>query len=890
MSHDELPQALPARRRPAHAPLAVSTVGSSKTHPDALRRLVDPEWVLFQIFLLVPSLACALWGDSARAGFLARLALYIGFLKWLGWVVLTRPTPRPQSFLMFPLEMLVGLTLSVLWFYLRNVFGWLVPGSYSLVELGVAAWLVTISQVSGAIAVYGRSMRRQALHWPTLGRAVLIRGSVYLPFVLTLTLTLWSVSKEVFVPSQDGWFHSFIARVYLNDGIFYRHFNGDNAIFYTSGFGAINAVTAAVSGLTVVQANNLQHILWIVTGVWLVTATVAVLAQRLLAPLHFLPPLFLSAYPVHNLPPDLYWTHTPQQTASALLVAIPLLSLLLPVAGRMAFYLALALQAMLSLTVLALSPVCAFFLPVACGTALLVNSYRGRRSLREGLIKLCAVQAAFMLLAAMLVLPVDRFYSTVLLNPAAASYMKSSQFGGDGSTGGQVLAFSARRGLEAAAAVDVMAFIRQGPEDATKMLPGRFLPWLALALAVAACWFAARQQRTTVPAARHLAITAAVSLICWLGIKYWASFVSAGITSTSLDAHLLQVYVIFLARRLELWLLLVAVLTAAVGLHVAPRRGGERAAVAGILGSASVTLLIWWLPFTATHLDPRVNHLVPRNIGFAGRITYDDIELTRWMERNLSRGRGTIGITAMPFKLRDAKLLFPIGASQAPSLYGKQYNFCFQVFDPARHYGFDDYTEHIVNYFDADWCLKNDIRYFHVPLGDVYPNHGLARAREVGLLEPVRTVSSSGVYAVRSLPWKPLVVPGPARHESSHQVSWQPDGSGIAQGHDAQVVFEVHEPAFVHAIRFKYTLTNPTHSPAAAQLFWRNGDQVFVEHERTARLRLEAAPTEQTLTILVHDTLDSFRFDPDDKACTFRIREIELLVRPPERSVQPSGG
>ena len=65
-----------------------------------------------------------------------------------------------------------------------------------------------------------------------------------------------------------------------------------------------------------------------------------------------------------------------------------------------------------------------------------------------------------------------------------------------------------------------------------------------------------------------------------------------------------------------------------------------------------------------------------------------------------------------------------------------------------------------------------------------------------------------------------------------------------------------------------------------AQLFWKRADQPFVEHERTARLRLEPNTEEETLTILVHDTLDQFRFDPDIMPGTFRIREMELLIKP----------
>lgn len=857
----------------------------SRTTDDVLRHVVDPEWLLFIACLLVPALVCALGGDSDRSIFFARLALYIGFLKWLGWLILTRPAPDHRSFLKFPQEIFVGLSFPLLWFYLRNVFAVLVPGSYSLIELGVLAWLAAGLQVAGGLAVHVGAIRQRSLSWRETGRALAVRICVCLPFALTLMLTLWSVAKEIFVPSQDGWFHSFIARVFLNDGLFYAHFNGNHPIFYTSGFGAINAITAAISGLTVVQAQNLQHVLMIVTGVWLLSSTVSLLARRVLLPLYLLPTFILSAYPLHNLPPDVYWTHTPQQTATAFLLAIPLVSLAIPISSRITFYSALALQSLLSLAVLALSPVCAFFLPGACLVALFVNCARGRALFRERVLKLCASQAAFILLASVLVLGSDRYYSTVLLNPSGASYMRSEQYGGDGSHGShQLLGFSLRRALTAV--VEPMVLIPDRAEDPPEKLPGRFLPWLAVALGIASCGFAVGRRQHTTPAFRHLAITAGVSLVLWLAMKYWATFFSAGITSTTLDALLLQSYLIFMARRLELWLLLLVMLASATCLYLVPGAGRERLLARTVAGGAVVMLGVWWLPLAASHLDPRVSHLIPRNIGVAGRITRDDIELTRWIDKNLPPGEGLIGLTSMPFKLAESKLLFPIDAGQTLSLYGEHYNFCFQVFDPSRPYGFDDYTERVLYYFDAQWCVNNGIRYFHVPRADIYPNHGLARAAQIGLLEPVRTVSSSVLYAVRPLPWTPVLVPGPKIHETSHEIAWQANGGGIAQGHDPQIVFKLDAPQFVHAIRFKYTLSNQQ-AVALAQLFWKNRGQEFVESERTARLRLEVTPGEQTLTVLVHDTIESFRFDPDIRPCTFRIRDIELLVKP---SATPNRG
>jgi hypothetical protein len=266
------------------------------------------------------------------------------------------------------------------------------------------------------------------------------------------------------------------------------------------------------------------------------------------------------------------------------------------------------------------------------------------------------------------------------------------------------------------------------------------------------------------------------------------------------------------------------------------------------------------------------------------RITPDDIELAAWIEHNLPPDKGLIALDSLRLQSGPTKLLFPIAASEALSLYGKGYNFTFQVYDPGRAYSYDEYTQHVVNFLDADWCLKNNIRYFHLPKQDLSPNHGLSRALEIGLLQPVRTVSSSGVYEVRPLPWTPRLLSIPTTPDSSYQVRWLADGSGIVEGGDPQLVFTLKKPEFVHAIRFKYTHTNSAGVPALAQLFWRRVGQTFVEHERTARLSLEPTTEEETLTILVHDTLDQFRFDPDAIPGTFRIREMELLIKPTDTS------
>jgi hypothetical protein len=846
---------------------------------DRLGRLqtwIDPEWFLFVGTLLLPSLFCLMLADRGRAVFFARLALHLGTLKWLGWTVLTRPSSRERRDLVFPAELVVGLALAVAWFYVRNVLS-IVPRSYSLMELRLLAWLIAIFQLTGIAMARSPRATSDAVTRRTHRRALLYRTGLYAVFTLTLSVTLWSVAHEVFVPSQDGWFHSFIARVYLEDGLFYRHFNGGSTIFYPSGFGAINATTAAISGLTVVQAQNLQHILLTVVGLYLVTTLTALLANRSLMPVHFVPPVFLSLYPVHNLPPDVFSTHTPQQAASPLLIAIPLLSLLLPVTRRRALYVGVAVQAFLSMLVAALNPTCAIFLPLAFPAALVLTSYRARNARGEGVLTVASIYAGLALAAAVLVLGADRYYSTLLLDPSHGSYMSGSDYGGDTSSKQpRRFSWAVNKGVAALATTQPMKLLADWPGDEPDEIPWRRLPLVAVALSAMALGLAVRRVSE---ATRTLASLAVGFVVCSTLLKYMVSFLLSAISNPDPDVQLLRTYLQYLPPRLELWLLFTAIITGAVSVHVSARTRSDRLLARTLLGTILVTLVVWWLPYVRLRFDPRRNQLVARNVGFSGRITTDDIGLVSWIERNTDPGQGPIGLASVPFKIGNTKVLLPIGSSQALSLYGKGYNFTFQLFDPSRRYSFDDYTAHVVNYFDANWCLNNNVRFFYLP-NDVYPNHGLKRAREVGLLLPVRTVSSSGLYAVMPLSWTPVLLSIPATPATSNQVNWQPDGSGVMTGIDPQVVYALDTPRFVHAVRFKYKFDNAAHAAAAAQFFWKRRGQEFVENERMASLRLEPGSNEETLTILVHDTLDQFRFDPDAKAGTFRIRDVELLVKP----------
>ena len=152
------------------------------------------------------------------------------------------------------------------------------------------------------------------------------------------------------------------ARVYRNEGLFFRlcpHINGGWPIAYPSGFGAMNAITVALSPLNVVQAVNMQHILLLVTSFFLVTGTIAFLSGRTLWLLHSMLLPLLALFPLHGLYPYLNYEGTGRQVAPALLIALCLLPVLSATTRRLPFVLLLAVEALLAVLTVALNPACA---------------------------------------------------------------------------------------------------------------------------------------------------------------------------------------------------------------------------------------------------------------------------------------------------------------------------------------------------------------------------------------------------------------------------------------------------------------------------------------------------------------------------------------------------
>ena len=223
-------------------------------------------------FSLGPAALCLMLYEPRKAAFFAGVAIYLGTLKWLGRAALGPWHLQSHRYLLFSVEIFGGIAVACTWFYVRNLAGWIWPASYTLRELAWLAPLVAGMQLIGGFAIWSRH-RFQTTPISLLG--LLHRAAVYMPFWFMVTVALWEISASLNVQASDAITHAFQARVYVQKGVFFNHLNGDRPFNYPSAFAAINAVTASIAPLSVVQAINLQHVLLTVLALFLISGGTA---------------------------------------------------------------------------------------------------------------------------------------------------------------------------------------------------------------------------------------------------------------------------------------------------------------------------------------------------------------------------------------------------------------------------------------------------------------------------------------------------------------------------------------------------------------------------------------------------------------------------------------
>ncbi len=109
-------------------------------------------------------------------------------------------------------------------------------------------------------------------------------------------------------------------------------------------------------------------------------------------------------------------------------------------------------------------------------------------------------------------------------------------------------------------------------------------------------------------------------------------------------------------------------------------------------------------------------------------------------------------------------------------------------------------------------------------------------------------------------------------------MTWQ-NGVGEGYGHDPYLIYELERPTLVYGIRLRFTATNAEGAPNRFQFFWKNGAQIFSEHERSVRYDVPSG-REKTMVLWIDSDISHFRIDPNNGPCRIEIHEITLLQEP----------
>ena len=268
----------------------------------------------------------------------------------------------------------------------------------------------------------------------------------------------------------------------------------------------------------------------------------------------------------------------------------------------------------------------------------------------------------------------------------------------------------------------------------------------------------------------------------WFGLKYLMTFALSSLSRTHYDLMMLAVYMHYLLLRCELLLLFAFLAAASARLFLAhyPLRTPRPV-------TAAAVAVCWLLPALGLAAGVEVSGFptIPTTDRF--EVSRDDLKLSAWLDDHVPPEKGTIGLAAFTFTVGphdEEHHLYPLGGGHALALYGRHYNFRF--FLPALEGdGGAAYQEHVSDGtglpetvagamgmmgspfapapllgaaallprrnrgFDANWCLRNSIRYFYATPKALSRNPGLAWAVAGGQLRPVVQFGDSILYEVR---------------------------------------------------------------------------------------------------------------------------------------------
>jgi glycosyltransferase involved in cell wall biosynthesis len=102
----------------------------------------------------------------------------------------------------------------------------------------------------------------------------------------------------------------------------------------------------------------------------------------------------------------------------------------------------------------------------------------------------------------------------------------------------------------------------------------------------------------------------------------------------------------------------------------------------------------------------------------------------------------------------------------------------------------------------------------------------------------------------------------------------------ICDGADRNVVFGLGEPRFVSAIQidYRFARTDADSPPAVSRIFWKDGEANDFDEQRCATLKQRNTNGPETRLVIVNDTIDQIRFDPDLRPAVLDRLAISIFV------------
>lgn len=111
----------------------------------------------------------------------------------------------------------------------------------------------------------------------------------------------------------------------------------------------------------------------------------------------------------------------------------------------------------------------------------------------------------------------------------------------------------------------------------------------------------------------------------------------------------------------------------------------------------------------------------------------------------------------------------------------------------------------------------------------------------------------------------------------ANQVTFDHD-IGRGTGDDPYIVYTLPQAIRVCGIKIEYDVDNANAGPALTQMYWKNSsaNEEFEEASRNATISTKVSSL--SATFWIYGTIDHFRFDPDVRPCTFRVRNVAFLI------------